>query len=432
MLGVCSSGLMVYKDKLRINRFPWPKVLKVSYKRSSFFIKIRPSEHYESAIGFKLPNYKAAKKLWKVCVEHHTFFRLTSTEAATTPRKFLALGSKFRYSGRTQAQTRQASSMIDRPAPAFQRSSSKRASRSLDGENVPAKRRMHAVRFRSLDDDGGDKDVWFVLLDRVSHDAPVPTPAAARLEITSPPNAGPSAGQLTERTEERREGRRTVVIKKDEEKEEEEEEKFPEEVPQMAGDDWFVLLDRAASVSYSWGKSAVPLAARVAFSKRSKVIWKTLTTTENEGGSLVPGSLDDLLSRATKDLLLTQQSMEQLQRQWLAAGTGLGPNRALSQTPQNPLQARRLAMLEQEALELQRGLEIAGRQAREEALSLGRRLRALLEPLGEDQDLWFLLLEKDTLKGVGFSTGSVAMITAGRESAFIWLDSQQCHQCKNS
>ncbi|MBN3301930.1 EPB41 protein, partial [Amia calva] len=135
MLGVCSSGLMVYKDKLRINRFPWPKVLKISYKRSSFFIKIRPSEQeqYESTIGFKLPNYRAAKKLWKVCVEHHTFFRLSSTEA-TTPRRFLALGSKFRYSGRTQAQTRQASSMIDRPAPLFQRSASKRASRSLDGE----------------------------------------------------------------------------------------------------------------------------------------------------------------------------------------------------------------------------------------------------------------------------------------------------------
>ncbi|XP_015204055.2 protein 4.1 isoform X9 [Lepisosteus oculatus] len=137
-LGVCSSGLLVYKDKLRINRFPWPKVLKISYKRSSFFIKIRPSEQeqYESTIGFKLPNYRAAKKLWKVCVEHHTFFRLTSTEA-TTPRRFLALGSKFRYSGRTQAQTRQASSMIDRPAPQFQRTASKRASRSLDGAVVP-------------------------------------------------------------------------------------------------------------------------------------------------------------------------------------------------------------------------------------------------------------------------------------------------------
>nr|XP_023659635.1 protein 4.1-like isoform X8 [Paramormyrops kingsleyae] len=134
MLGVCSSGLMVYKDKLRINRFPWPKVLKISYKRSNFYIKVRPSEleHYESTIGFKLPNCKASKRLWKVCVEHHTFFRLSSTEAATTPRRFLALGSKFRYSGRTQAQTRQASSMIDRPAPLFQRSASKRASRSLD------------------------------------------------------------------------------------------------------------------------------------------------------------------------------------------------------------------------------------------------------------------------------------------------------------
>ncbi|NWX52491.1 EPB41 protein, partial [Steatornis caripensis] len=133
-LGVCSSGLFVYKDKLRINRFPWPKVLKISYKRSSFFIKIRPGEqeHYESTIGFKLPSYRAAKKLWKVCVEHHTFFRLTSTEAIPKSR-FLALGSKFRYSGRTQAQTRQASALIDRPAPQFERTASKRASRSLDG-----------------------------------------------------------------------------------------------------------------------------------------------------------------------------------------------------------------------------------------------------------------------------------------------------------
>lgn len=48
-------------------------------------------------------------------------------------RRFLVLGSKFRYSGRTQAQTRQASSMIDRPAPRFTRSASKRLSRNLDG-----------------------------------------------------------------------------------------------------------------------------------------------------------------------------------------------------------------------------------------------------------------------------------------------------------
>ncbi|XP_019403217.1 PREDICTED: protein 4.1 isoform X6 [Crocodylus porosus] len=149
-LGVCSSGLHVYKDKLRINRFPWPKVLKISYKRSSFFIKIRPGEQeqYESTIGFKLPSYRAAKKLWKVCVEHHTFFRLNSTEAIPKSR-FLALGSKFRYSGRTQAQTRQASALIDRPAPQFERTASKRASRSLDG----AKRTTQKIEFRPVEEE---------------------------------------------------------------------------------------------------------------------------------------------------------------------------------------------------------------------------------------------------------------------------------------
>ncbi|XP_069476785.1 band 4.1-like protein 3 isoform X20 [Ambystoma mexicanum] len=138
MLGVCASGLLIYRDRLRINRFAWPKVLKISYKRNNFYIKIRPGEfeQFESTIGFKLPNHRAAKRLWKVCVEHHTFFRLLLPE--TPPKKFLTLGSKFRYSGRTQAQTRRASALIDRPAPYFERSSSKRytMSRSLDGASV--------------------------------------------------------------------------------------------------------------------------------------------------------------------------------------------------------------------------------------------------------------------------------------------------------
>uniref|UniRef100_A0A8C3R9V5 Erythrocyte membrane protein band 4.1 like 2 n=1 Tax=Cyanoderma ruficeps TaxID=181631 RepID=A0A8C3R9V5_9PASS len=134
MLGVCANGLLIYKDRLRINRFAWPKILKISYKRSNFYIKVRPAEleQFESTIGFKLPNHRAAKRLWKVCVEHHTFFRLVSPEQPPKA-KFLTLGSKFRYSGRTQAQTRQASNLIDRPAPYFERTSSKRVSRSLDG-----------------------------------------------------------------------------------------------------------------------------------------------------------------------------------------------------------------------------------------------------------------------------------------------------------
>ncbi|XP_056304758.1 band 4.1-like protein 1 isoform X2 [Danio aesculapii] len=142
MLGVCASGLLIYRDRLRINRFAWPKILKISYKRSNFYIKIRPGEvekkyeQFESTIGFKLPNHRASKRLWKVCIEHHTFFRLVSPEPP--PKGFLVIGSKFRYSGRTQAQSRQASALIDRPAPQFERSISRRylLSRSIDGESA--------------------------------------------------------------------------------------------------------------------------------------------------------------------------------------------------------------------------------------------------------------------------------------------------------
>jgi len=124
MIGVCASGLLIYRDRLRINRFAWPKILKISYKRNNFYIKIRPGEfeQFESTIGFKLGNHRLAKRLWKTAVEHHTFF-------------FPRFGSKFRYSGRTQYQARQGASMIDRPAPNFDRSASRRypSSRSVDG-----------------------------------------------------------------------------------------------------------------------------------------------------------------------------------------------------------------------------------------------------------------------------------------------------------
>ena len=105
MLGVCSSGILVYRDRLRINRFAWPKIIKISYKRNGFYIKLRPGEfeQFESTIGFKLANHRAAKRLWKICVEHHSFFRLLSPEP-TEKFKFPRFGSRFRFSGRTQYQ----------------------------------------------------------------------------------------------------------------------------------------------------------------------------------------------------------------------------------------------------------------------------------------------------------------------------------------
>ncbi|XP_011498610.1 PREDICTED: uncharacterized protein LOC105362813 isoform X3 [Ceratosolen solmsi marchali] len=133
-LGVCSTGLSVYRDRLRINRFAWPKILKISYKRHNFYIKIRPGEfeQFESTIGFKLGNHRAAKKLWKTCVEHHTFFRLMSPEPVKKVGLLPHLGSNFRYSGRTHYETKK--TPIERQPPKFERFLSGRrlTSRSMD------------------------------------------------------------------------------------------------------------------------------------------------------------------------------------------------------------------------------------------------------------------------------------------------------------
>ncbi|ODM98417.1 Protein 4.1 [Orchesella cincta] len=133
-LGVCASGLTVYRDRLRINRFAWPKILKISYKRQHFYIKVRPGEfeQYEPTVVFKLTNRRSAKLCWKTCVEHHTFFRLMAPEQPTKSGFFPRFGSKFRYSGRTFYETKNAT--IDRVAPKFERSLSGRniTSRSMD------------------------------------------------------------------------------------------------------------------------------------------------------------------------------------------------------------------------------------------------------------------------------------------------------------
>ncbi|XP_062533904.1 protein 4.1 homolog isoform X1 [Armigeres subalbatus] len=156
MLGVCASGLLVYRDKLRINRFAWPKILKISYKRNNFYIKIRPGEfeQYESTIGFKLENHRAAKKLWKACVEHHTFFRLMTPEPSSKSGLFPRLGSKFRYSGRTHYETRK--TPVDRPAPDFKRSlTGKRlSSRSMDALGQQEKER---TAFKDPNKDGNKR-----------------------------------------------------------------------------------------------------------------------------------------------------------------------------------------------------------------------------------------------------------------------------------
>ncbi|XP_034479747.1 protein 4.1 homolog isoform X1 [Drosophila innubila] len=157
MLGVCASGLLVYRDKLRINRFAWPKILKISYKRHHFYIKIRPGEfeQYESTIGFKLANHRAAKKLWKSCVEHHTFFRLMTPEPNTRSTLFPRFGSKYRFSGRTHYESK--ATPVDRTAPKFDRALSgvRLSSRSMDALAMAEKEKV--ARKSSTLDHRGDR-----------------------------------------------------------------------------------------------------------------------------------------------------------------------------------------------------------------------------------------------------------------------------------
>lgn len=116
MLGVCASGLQLYREKLRINRFVWPKIIKLTYKRNNFYIKLRQTEgDQETTICFKLDSHKLAKRLWKTCVEHHTFFRLKEPEKNSTGTLIPRFNSRFRYSGRTQKQIREQEDLMDRP-----------------------------------------------------------------------------------------------------------------------------------------------------------------------------------------------------------------------------------------------------------------------------------------------------------------------------
>ncbi|XP_045660060.1 tyrosine-protein phosphatase non-receptor type 4 isoform X3 [Ursus americanus] len=101
MIGVMSGGILIYKNRVRMNTFPWLKIVKISFKCKQFFVQLRKEVHEsrETLLGFNMVNYRACKNLWKACVEHHTFFRL---DRPLPPQKnffahYFTLGSKFRY-----------------------------------------------------------------------------------------------------------------------------------------------------------------------------------------------------------------------------------------------------------------------------------------------------------------------------------------------
>ncbi|KAK3097371.1 hypothetical protein FSP39_009080 [Pinctada imbricata] len=131
-LGICASGILVFREKLQINKFVWPKILKMSYRRTKFYIKLRTAEFddFQTLVGFKFLSSKHAKRMWKFCVENHSFFRNREPDSPGTRRTVLRFGSRFRYSGRTQFQARQAMQTVDRPSPYFDRNYSQHGKRA--------------------------------------------------------------------------------------------------------------------------------------------------------------------------------------------------------------------------------------------------------------------------------------------------------------
>ncbi|KAL4235974.1 hypothetical protein ACF0H5_004362 [Mactra antiquata] len=144
-LGICANGILVYKDRLRVSRFVWPKILKLSYKRDSFYVKIRPGEFepHERTISFRCDSHKLAKRLWKTCVEHHAFFRLKTSDPPNSDTLFPRFNTRFRYSGRTAAQARKAAEMTDREEPHIARTAERRSmhdkTKSLDNMQTQKK-----------------------------------------------------------------------------------------------------------------------------------------------------------------------------------------------------------------------------------------------------------------------------------------------------
>ncbi|KAL4222979.1 hypothetical protein ACF0H5_019020 [Mactra antiquata] len=135
-LGVTSVGLVVFQNHTKINTFPWSKIVKISFKRKQFFIQLRREQNdsVENLIGFNMVSYRSCKNMWKSCVEHHTFFRLHTPNPPS--RRMFSLGSKFRYSGKTEYQTVEESKRRAKIERSFCRSPSKRYARRTVGGNT--------------------------------------------------------------------------------------------------------------------------------------------------------------------------------------------------------------------------------------------------------------------------------------------------------
>ncbi|XP_063595551.1 band 4.1-like protein 4 isoform X3 [Penaeus indicus] len=129
-LGLTPSGVIVLRNKAKVGNYFWPRISKVYFRGRFFMLRVRDKNNSENTYGFETPSKAACKHLWQCCVEHHAFFRLTQA-SGNSPAAIFSLGSKFRYSGRTEKEAAQEAKVGARTQPEFTRMPSRRYQRRI-------------------------------------------------------------------------------------------------------------------------------------------------------------------------------------------------------------------------------------------------------------------------------------------------------------